>query len=87
MTAGEIPTARRDRKILNSFRFNPYSRTTIAIAQMIGDGFLLTTLSYLSLNLVTFAREDTVYIYYFAYIVCTIGTIIVLMVIAASSGV
>ena len=87
MTAGEIPTAGRDRKILNSFRFNPYSRTTIAIAQMIGDGFLLTTLSYLSLNLVTFARDETVYIYYVAYIVCTIGTIIILMVIAASSGV
>src|ERR1700754_4117355 len=87
MTAGEIPTAGRNRRILSSFRFNPYSWTTIAIAQMVGDGLLLTTLSYLSLNLVTYARDETVYIYYVAYIACTIGTIIVLMVMAASSGV
>ena len=87
MTVGEIPTAGHDPKILKSFNFNPFSRTLIAIAQMVGDGLLLTTLSYLSLNLVTYARGDTVYIYYFAYVVCTIGTIIVLMVISASSGV
>src|SRR5260370_8980923 len=87
MTVGEIPTAGHDRKILNSFNLNPFSRTLIVIAQMVGDGLLLTTLSYLSLNLVTYARDETIYIHYFAYVVCTIGTIIVLMVISASSGV
>jgi Undecaprenyl-phosphate glucose phosphotransferase len=87
MTVGEIPTAGHDRKILQSFNFNPFSRTLIAIAQMVGDGLLLTTLSYLSLNLVTYARDESVYIHYFAYVVCTIGTIIVQMVISASSGV
>src|SRR5260370_3898884 len=87
MTVGEIPTAGHDRKILKSFNLNPFSRTLIVIAQMVGDGLLLTTLSYLSLNLVTYARDETVYIHCFAYVVCTIGTILVLMVIAASYGV
>ena len=87
MTVGEIPTAGHDRKFLHSFNFNPFSRTLIAIAQMVGDGLLLTTLSYLSLNLVAFARGETVYMNYFAYTACTIGTVIVLMVISASSGV
>ena len=87
MTVGEIPTAGHDRKTLKRFNFNPFSRTLIAITQMVGDGLLLVTLSYLSLNLVTFARGETVYIDYYPYIVCTIGTVIVLMVISASSGV
>src|SRR5260370_23550076 len=87
MTVGEIPTAGHDRKILKSFNLNPFSRTLIVIAQMVGDGLLLTTLSYLSLNLVTYARAETVYIHYFAYVVCTIGTILFLMVVSASSGV
>jgi Undecaprenyl-phosphate glucose phosphotransferase len=87
MTVGEIPTTGHDRKALKSFNFNPFSRTVIAIAQVVGDGLLLTTLSYLSLNLVTYARDDSVNIYSFMYIVCTIGTIIVLVAIAASSGV
>jgi hypothetical protein len=67
MTVGEIPTAGRDRKILKSFNFNPFSRTLIAITQMVGDGLLLVALSYLSLNLVAFARGETVYMNYFAY--------------------
>src|SRR5580704_916838 len=88
MTVGEIPTAGHDPTILKSVNFNPFSRTLIAIAQMVGDGLLLTTLSYLSLNLVTYAHGDAVSIdYYFAYVACTIGTIIVLTVISASSGV
>jgi Undecaprenyl-phosphate glucose phosphotransferase len=87
MTVGEIPTAGRDRKPLKSFNFNPFSRTLIAITQMVGDGLLLVALSYLSLNLVAFARGETVYMNYFAYTACTIGTVIVLMVISASSGV
>jgi Undecaprenyl-phosphate glucose phosphotransferase len=87
MTVGEIPTVGHDPKILKGFNFNPFSRTLIAIAQMVGDGVLLTTLSYLSLNVVTYSRDETVYIHYFAYFACTIGTIIILMVISASSGV
>ncbi len=87
MTVGEIPTTGHDRKTLKSFNFNPFSRTVIAIAQVGGDGLLLTTLSYLSLNLVTYARDGTVNIYSFMYVVCTIGTIIVLVAISASSGV
>jgi Undecaprenyl-phosphate glucose phosphotransferase len=87
MNVGEIPTTRHDRKTLKSFNFNPFSRTLIAIAQVVGDGLLLTILSYLSLNLVTYARDDTVNVYSFVYIVCTIGTIIVLVAISASSGV
>jgi len=87
MTVGEIPTAGHDPKLLKSLNFSPFSRTLVVIAQMVGDGILLTALSYLSLNLVTYARDETIYIYNFAYIVCTIGTIIVLVVIAANSGV
>jgi Undecaprenyl-phosphate glucose phosphotransferase len=87
MTVREIPTTGHDPKILKRFNFNPFSRTLIAVAQMVGDGLLLTTLSYLSLNLVIYARDENVYIYSFAYFACTIGTVIVLMVISASSGV
>ena len=85
MTVGEIPTAGHDPKVLNRFNFNPFSRTLIAVAQMVGDGLLLTTLSYLSLSLVIHARGEIVF--YSAYFVCTIGTTIVILVISASSGV
>ena len=87
MTVGEIPTAGHNPKILKRFNFNPFSRTVIAVAQMVGDSLLLTALSYLSLNLVIYARDETVYVHSFAYLSCTIGTVIVLMVISASSGV
>jgi len=87
MTVGEIPTAEHDRKILRSFNFNPFSRALIAVAQMVGDGLLLITLSYLSLTIVAYERGETVYINYVAYAVSTFGTIIILMIISASSGV
>jgi Undecaprenyl-phosphate glucose phosphotransferase len=87
MTVGEIPTAGLDTKTLKRFKFIPFGRALIAVAQMVGDGLLLATLSYLSFNLVTYARGESVYTYYFAYIVCTILTIIVLIIISASSGV
>ena len=44
MTVGDIPTAANDRKISTTFNFDEFSRTLIAVAQMVGDGLVLTSL-------------------------------------------
>jgi hypothetical protein len=46
MTVGHIPTAGNDRKTFRTFNFDEFSRTLIVVVQMVGDGLILTTLSY-----------------------------------------
>jgi len=54
MTIGDIPIAGTDRKTSRTFNFDEPSRTLIAIAQMVGDGLVLTTLSYASFSVVPY---------------------------------
>jgi len=87
MTVGDIPIAGNDRKSSRTFNLAEFSRTLIAAAQMVGDGLILITLSYVSLSFVTYIQHhETVNIEYFYYFVLTIGTTITVIVGFARSG-
>ena len=87
MTVDEIPSAEHDENISRIFIFDKISRTPVAAGQMVGDGLILTALSYLSLSLVIYLNHESAYINYFPYLVCTIGTSIIMTLGFARSGV
>jgi Undecaprenyl-phosphate glucose phosphotransferase len=58
MAVEDIPTAANDRQTLRTVKLNDVSRTLIAAAQMVGDGLILTTLSYLLLRCVVSYHAD-----------------------------
>jgi Undecaprenyl-phosphate glucose phosphotransferase len=87
MTVGDIPTAANHRKISRTFDFDELSRTLIAAAQMVGDGLILTTLSYLSLILIIYVHHDTIFTEYMLYFGLTIGATITMILGFARSGV
>ena len=87
MTVDEIPSAEHDEDISRIFIFDKISRTPVAAGQMVGDGLILTALSYLSLSLVIYLNHESGYINYFPYLVCTIGTSIIMTLGFARSGV
>jgi hypothetical protein len=69
MTVGDIPTAGIDRKPFRIFNFDELSRTLIAAVQMVSDGLILTTLSYISLILVVYVHHEAIHIDYLPYFV------------------
>jgi Undecaprenyl-phosphate glucose phosphotransferase len=87
MTVGHIPTAANDRKTSITFNFDEFSRTLIAVAQMVGDGLILITLSYASLSLVIYVHHETIHIEYLPYVVLTACTTIIMICGFARSGV
>jgi Undecaprenyl-phosphate glucose phosphotransferase len=87
MTVGHIPAAGTDRKTPRTFNFDEISRTLIAVLQMVGDGLILITLSYVSLSLVIYIHHETVYIGYLPYFVLTVGTTLIMICGFARSGV
>jgi Undecaprenyl-phosphate glucose phosphotransferase len=88
MTIGDIPIAGTDRKTSRTFNFDEPSRTLIAIAQMVGDGLVLTTLSYASLSVVTYMEHhDIRYLFNFPHFVTTMGTTIIMILGFARAGV
>ncbi len=87
MTVGDIPTGTVDGRTPRIFNFNAFSRTLIAAAQMAGDGFILTALSYLSLNFVTYPMPAEQHVEYLPYFVSTVGTSIIMVVFCARSEV
>jgi Undecaprenyl-phosphate glucose phosphotransferase len=87
MTVGHIPTAGTDRKTFRTFNFDEFSRTLIAIAQMVGDGLILTTLSYASLSIVIYVHHETIHVEYSPYFVLTLGATIIMICGFARSGV
>src|ERR1700730_5063650 len=87
MTVGHIPTAGTDRKTFSTFNFDEFSRTLIAVVQMVGDGLILTTLSYASLRLVIYVHHETIHIEYLPYFVLTLGATIIMICGFARSGV
>ena len=87
MTVGDIPIAGSDRKTSRTFNLDEFSRTLIAAALMVGDGLILTTLSYVSLSFVAYIQHhETVNIEYFSYVFLTIGTTITMICSFARSG-
>jgi Undecaprenyl-phosphate glucose phosphotransferase len=87
MTVGDIPIAETDRKTSRTFNFDKPSRTLIAAVQMVGDGFILTTLSYISLILVMYVHHEALYIGYLPYFVMTVGATVIMVLGFARSGV
>jgi len=87
MTVGDIPIAGNDRKNSRRFNFDEFSRTLIAAAQMVGDGFILTTLSYISLSFVTHVQShETGGTEYLPYVILTVATTITMIFSFARSG-
>src|ERR1700737_4589803 len=88
MTVRDIPAAGDDRKTSRTFNLDEFSRTLIAVVQMVGDGLVLTTLSYASLRFVTYIEDhETGYLFNFAYFASTVGTSIIMICGFARSGV
>jgi Undecaprenyl-phosphate glucose phosphotransferase len=87
MALGDISTAGNDRKTLRNFNFDEVSRTLIAAAQMVGDGIILTTLSFASLGIVLYTHHVTTHIEYFPYVLSTASVAVIIIVGFARSGV
>jgi len=87
MTVGDIPIAGSDRKTFRTFDFDKPSRTLIAAVQMVGDGLVLSLLSYGSLILVIYVHHEAIYISYFPYFIYTVGVTVIMILGFARSGV
>jgi Undecaprenyl-phosphate glucose phosphotransferase len=87
MTVGRVPSAENDRNTYRIFNLNECSRTLIAALQMADDCLLLSTLSYISFQLVLYVHHETTYIRYFPYFVSTVGTTVIMIFGFARSGV
>jgi Undecaprenyl-phosphate glucose phosphotransferase len=87
MTAGEIRAGTNDRKIFKPFDLRKLSRRNVVILQMLGDGLIMTILSYLSFSLVMHVHGDTPAIQSFPYLASTIGTSAIMIALSARSGV
>ncbi len=88
MSIGDISLAGNDRRTSRVPNVREPSRTLIAAAQMVGDGLILTTLSYLSLSFVIYTQhQETKYIAYFPYFLLTVGTTMIMVFRFARSGV
>src|SRR6266851_314048 len=87
MTVGDIPIAGNDRKTSRTFNFDEFNRTLIAAVQMVGDGLILTTLSYASLiSVIHIQNHEAGYIEYLSYFALTVGTTITMIFSFARSG-
>jgi Undecaprenyl-phosphate glucose phosphotransferase len=80
MSVGNITTAGNDRNATRTFNLDRPSRTLVAAAQIVGDGLILTTLSYVSLMLVLLTHRDITYISYFPYFISTLGATIIIII-------
>ena len=77
MAVRDISTAGDDGKAFGISNFREFSRTLIVAAQMIGDGVILTTLSYLSFSLSIYPNYEAQYIAYLPYFASTVGTTVI----------
>jgi Undecaprenyl-phosphate glucose phosphotransferase len=86
MTIDGIRARTNDRKILRPFNVSELSRRSIVLLQMLGDGLILTMLSYLSFSIVTL-HGNIGLPQPFPYVVSTIGITMIMIGISACSGV
>ena len=88
MSIGDISLAGNDQRTSIAPSFREPTRTLMAAAQMVGDGLILTTLSYLSLSFVIYTQhQETKYIAYFPYLLLTVGATMMMVFRFARSGV
>jgi Undecaprenyl-phosphate glucose phosphotransferase len=88
MSIGDISLAGNDRRSSIAPSFREPTRTLMAAAQMVGDGLILTTLSYLSLSFVIYTQhQETKYIAYFPCLLLTVGATMMMVFRFARSGV
>ncbi len=88
MTVRDVPAPPNDRKISGTFNFDEFSRTLIALVQMVGDALVLTTLSYASLSLVKYMEHpENGYLFDFPYFASTVGATVIMIFGFARSGV
>jgi Undecaprenyl-phosphate glucose phosphotransferase len=85
VSAGQILSADSHGEISRNFNFVQYYRTMMAVAQMVGDGIILSLSSYLSFRLVLYPYHEF-QIEYFPYFSLTIGPTIVMIFYFALSG-
>jgi Undecaprenyl-phosphate glucose phosphotransferase len=88
MSIGDISLAGNDRRTSIAANFREPTRTLMAAAQMVGDGLILTTLSYLSLSVVIYTQhQEAKHIAYFPYLLLTVGATMMMVFRFARSGV
>jgi Undecaprenyl-phosphate glucose phosphotransferase len=68
MAVRDIPTSGNGRKISGTVGLDELSRTSLAVAQMVGDSLILTMLSVISLYLVLYPHYDVEYTGYFLHV-------------------
>jgi Undecaprenyl-phosphate glucose phosphotransferase len=86
VSTGQILSLKENRDISTIFNFGHHNRTLMAVAQMTGDGLILTLASYLSYRLVLYPNHQFEYIEYLPYFLLTIGTTTVAILSFALSG-
>ena len=77
MAVRDISIAGDDGKAFGISNFREFSRTLIVAAQMIGDGVILTTLSYLSFSFSIYPNYGSHYNEYLPYFASTVGTTVI----------
>jgi Undecaprenyl-phosphate glucose phosphotransferase len=87
MTIGHIRAATNQWKTFRTLNLNGFSRTFMVAIQMLGDGLIMISLSYLSFRLVRYTHNEATSIQYFPYVASTIGTTVIMIAISARSGV
>jgi Undecaprenyl-phosphate glucose phosphotransferase len=88
MTIRDVPAPPNDQKISGTFNIDEFSRTSIAVAQMVGDALVLTTLSYASLSLVKYVEHpENGYLFDFPYFASTVGATVIMIFGFARTGV
>jgi Undecaprenyl-phosphate glucose phosphotransferase len=87
MTVDHLSTAGNDRKTFRTYNVHELSRTLIAAVQMVGDGLILTALSYGSFTLVMYVHPEAVYVGYLPYLSLTAAATVFMIFGSARSGV
>ena len=87
MAVREFPTVGNDGKAIKSLHSDEISRTAIVTGQMVGDGLILTILSFVAFTWSIYPHYDVKSVEYLPYFFCTIGTTVIIIFGFARSGV
>jgi Undecaprenyl-phosphate glucose phosphotransferase len=86
VSTGQILSIKEKNEISRIVNFGQYNRRLMALAQMAGDGLILTLVSYLSYRVVLYPNQDFEYLQFFPYFSLTVGTTVVTILSFALSG-
>ena len=79
MAIRDVPTLENGRKTSGIVSFDKLSRTSIAVAQMVGDGLILTMSSLISLYLISYPHYDGAYKGYLLHAISTVVLTIIMI--------